>query len=121
MIVHWEGMEEEEGGKDIYLEGGGRRKRRSQRILELSGKFGEGRDITNSNQPGIRCKEGEEGLKTSSSSLRNVKLSKLSNGLEDTHANMLVGNTRPTFSQSSNPNNVSTNHSSLKKILSIIH
>ena len=74
--------------------------------------------MTNSNQPVIRCKEGEEGLKTSSSSLRNAKLSKLSNGLEDKHANILVGNTRPTFPQSSNPNNVSTNHSSLKKILS---
>ena len=51
MILHWEGMEEEEGGGEICLEGGGRRKRLSQRIRELSGKFGEGRDMTNNNQP----------------------------------------------------------------------
>ena len=119
MIIHWEGMEEEEGGGEICLEGGGgRRKRLSQRIRELSGKFGEGSDKTKSNQSGTKCKEGEEGLKTSSSSLRNAKVSKLSSGLEDKTSNILVGNTRPTFTHSSNPNNVSTNQSSLLRISS---
>ena len=118
MIVHWEGMEE--GGGEICLEGGGTRKRLSQRICELSGKFGEGSDKTKSNQSGTKCKEGEEGLKTSSSSLRNAKVSKLSSGLEDKTSNILVGNTRPTFTftHSSNPNNVSTNQSSLLRISS---
>jgi hypothetical protein len=66
MIVHWEGMEEEEEGREICMEGGGgRKKRKSQRIHLLSGKFEEGRDSANSSQPGVICKEGNEGLKTS--------------------------------------------------------
>ena len=43
MILHWEGMEEEEEGREICRERGGGRKRLSQRISELSGKFEEGR------------------------------------------------------------------------------
>ena len=112
MILHWEGMEEEEEGREICREGGGGRKRLSQRISELSGKFEEGRDSASSSQPGAVCKEGEEGLETSFVYIRNQNLTKLSGGLEDIQTNKLVGNLRPTFLLSSNPNNISTNESS---------
>ena len=117
MILHWEGMEEEEEGKEVCMEGEGRRKRLSQRISELSGKFEEGRDSASSSQSGSACMEGEEGLEISfaNNKNQNLKLTKLSAGLEDKHANKLVGNTRPTFLLSSNPNynyKVSTNQSS---------
>ena len=58
------------------------------------------------------CKEGEEGLETSFVYIRNQNLTKLSGGLEDIQTNKLVGNLRPTFLLSSNPNNISTNESS---------
>ena len=97
------------------MEGGGGRKRLSQRIRELSGRFEEGRECASSSQSGAVCKEGEEGLETSFASfayIKNQNLTKLSAGLEDKHTNKLVGNIRPTFLLSSNPNKVSTNQSS---------
>ena len=114
MILHWEGMEEEEEGKEVCMEGGGGRKRLSQRISELSGRFEEGRDSASSSQSGSACMEGEEGLEISfaNNKNQNLKLTKVSAGLEDKHANKLVGNIRPTFLLSSNPNKVSTNQSS---------
>ena len=53
--------------------------------------------MKSSNQPGIGCKEGEEGLEASSSSLKILTLSKLESGLEDTHSDISVGITKPTF------------------------
>ena len=96
----------------VMEEGRRRRKRLSKSIHELSGRFGEGGDMQSSNQPGIGCKEGE-GLEASSSSLKILPLSKLESGLEDTHSDISVGITKPTFHQFSNQNNISSNHSSL--------
>jgi hypothetical protein len=115
MILHWEGMEEEEEGKEVCMEGGGGRKRLSKRISELSGRFEEGRDSASSSQSGTACTEGEEGLEISFTINQNLKVAKLSDGIEEKYANKLVGNTRPTFLISSNPNynhKVSTNQSS---------
>jgi hypothetical protein len=115
MILHWEGMEEEEERKEMCMKEGGGRKRLSQRINELSGRFEEGRDSTNSSQTGTVCREGEEGLEISFTINQNLKLPKLSAGTEEKYTNKLVGNTRPTFLISSNPDynqTVSTNQSS---------
>ena len=65
--------------------------------------------------PAVVNLEGEEGLEISFASfayIKNQNLTKLSAGLEDKHTNKLVGNLRPTFLLSSNPNNISTNESS---------
>ena len=51
MITYWEDLEDMEGGGRSSMEpaeGGGRRKRMSRRISELSGKFEEGGKRVNS-------------------------------------------------------------------------
>ena len=108
-------MEEEEERKEMCMKEGGGRKRLSQRINELSERFEEGRDSTKSSQTGTACMEGEEGLKISFTNNQNFKLSRLSAGTERKNASKLVGNTRPTFLISSNPDynqTFSTNQSS---------
>ena len=71
MIVQWEGMEskeEEKRGEEESLGRRRRRKRLSKSICELSGRFKEGGNMHDS-QLGVGCREGEESLGVSTSSL----------------------------------------------------